>query len=67
MRYWPQRWAGRGLPPPGTAGHRGLPAVGDAIRVYLVNKGYDGGGQVSDGGYNVVFADGFEGLKLEKK
>src|SRR5262245_6777767 len=56
VRYWTQRWAGRGMPPPGTNGHRGLPAVGDAVRVYLVNEGYDGGGQVGDGGYNVVFA-----------
>lgn len=63
VRYWTQQWAGRGNPPPGTNGHRGLPAAGAAVRVYLVNKGYDGGG----GGYNVVFADGFEGLKTEKK
>ncbi len=67
VRYWTQHWAGRGKPPPGTNGHRGLPAVGDAVRVYLVNKGYDGGGHVGDGGYNVVFADGFEALKPEKK
>jgi hypothetical protein len=58
VRYWTQHWAGPGLPPPGTAGHRGLPATGDTVRAYLVNKGYDGGGQVTDGGYNVVFADG---------
>jgi hypothetical protein len=67
VRYWTQRWVGTGKQPPGTNGHRGLPAVGQAYRVYLVNKGYDGGGEVSDGGYNVVFADGFEGLKPEKK
>jgi hypothetical protein len=60
VRYWTQRWAGPGLPPPGTAGHRGLPAVGDQVRVYLVRNGYDGGGNTNDGGYNVVFADGFE-------
>ena len=67
VRYWQQEWVGKGNPPPGTNGHRGLPAVGDAVRVYLVNKGYDGGGHVGDGGYNVVFADGFEALKPEKK
>jgi hypothetical protein len=67
VRYWTQYWVGSGPPEPGTAGHRRIPSAGDAVRVYLVNKGYDGGGQVTDGGYNVVFADGFEALKAEKK
>jgi hypothetical protein len=67
VRYWTQYWAGPGSPPPGTNGHRGLPKVGDAVRVYLVNKGYDGGGDVKDGGFNVVFADGFEALPNQKK
>ena len=67
VRYWTQRWVGRGLQPPGTNGHRDLPAAGDAVRVYLVNKGYDGGGEVGDGGYNVVFADGFVDLKSKEE
>jgi hypothetical protein len=66
VRYWTQAWAGPGQPPPGTAGHRGLPTAGQSVRVYLVNKGYDGGGNVNDGGYNVVFADGFQVLNAAK-
>lgn len=65
VRYWQQRWVGRGMQPPGTNGHFDVPAAGDAVRVYLVNKGYDGGGEVGDGGFNVVFADGF--VKLKRK
>jgi len=66
VRYWTQAWVGPGLPPPGTTGHRGLPSVGQSVRVYLVNKGYDGGSNVNDGGFNVVFADGFQALKSVK-
>jgi hypothetical protein len=62
VRYWTQHWIGAGLPPPGTAGHRGMGNIGDNVRLYLVNKGYDGGGHVTDGGYNVVFANGCEVL-----
>lgn len=58
-RYWRQNWRGKGTPPPGTSGHRGLPKKGDAIKVYLVNKGYNGGGDTTDGGYDVVFTNGF--------
>lgn len=68
VRYWTQHWIGAGNPPPGTNGHAGMGAVGDQVRLYLVNKGYDGGGTVTDGGYNVVFRDGCEILpKAEPK
>lgn len=62
VRYWTQGWIGAGNPPPGTNGHSGMGGVGDQVRLYLVNKGYDGGGHVTDGGYNVVFRDGCEVL-----
>jgi len=42
VRYWRRSWRGKGLPPPSTAGHRGLPAPGEAVRVYLARNAYDG-------------------------
>ena len=58
VRYWRRRWIGR-VVPLATSGHRGLPAVSERVRAYLVNEGYDGFGETRDGGFNVVGANGF--------
>lgn len=61
VRYWRRRWIGAGKPPPGTAGHRGLPEKGEKLRVYLARNVYDGFTKDNtDGGYNVIGANGFE-------
>jgi hypothetical protein len=67
-RYWRKAWAGPGQPPPDTAGHRGLPAVGDTTRIYLARNAYDGFTfENKDGGFNVIGANGFEALTPAKK
>jgi hypothetical protein len=53
------------LPPgdpgdPGDPGHRPTAVNGDSVRVYLVNKGYNGAGYTTDGGYDVYYNNGFE-------
>jgi hypothetical protein len=50
------------MPPPGDSGHAPVPRKTDRVRVYLVNKGYNGAGQDTDGGYDVYFKNGFEVL-----
>jgi hypothetical protein len=62
-RYWRGAWQGKGPPPPATGGHRGLPSVGEIIRVYLARNAYDGFGDTNDGGFNVIGANGFEKIK----
>lgn len=63
VRYWTQRWSGIGQAPLGTAGHRGLPNAGDTLRIYLARNAYDGfTDKNSDGGFNVIGANGFEKL-----
>ncbi len=62
VRYWTRDWISPKQQPPGTNGHTGMGNAGDQVRLYLVNKGYDGGGNVSDGGFNVVFRNGCEVL-----
>ena len=63
-RYWTREWIGTGDMPPGTNGHRGLPAEGQTLRIYLASKAYDGfSDDNKDGGYNVIGANGFETLK----
>ncbi len=60
VRYWTKRWdAFFSPPPPDTSGHRGLPDVGDQIRVYLAKDAYDGFGTTKDGGFTVIGANGF--------
>ncbi len=68
VRYWRQKYAGAGKPPPGTAGHRGLPKEGETVRIYLARNTYDGATKDNhDGGYNVYFANGFERPPAKKK
>jgi hypothetical protein len=63
-RYWRRSWQGSGRQPPSTAGHRGLPAAGDTVRVYLARNAYDGFTfDNKDGGFNVIGANGFEAVK----
>ena len=59
-RYRRRKWQGIGTPPPGDSGHRPIPKEGDAVRAYLVNKGYNGAGYTTDGGYDVYYKNGFE-------
>jgi len=63
VRYWTQQWVGPGMAPPGTNGHRGLPSPGDVLRIYLARNAYDGFTSANtDGGFNVIGANGFEKL-----
>ncbi len=63
VRSWHRRWTGRGTPPTDTNGHRGLPEVGDRVRLYLARDAYDGFTKDnSDGGFNVIGCNGFEAL-----
>jgi hypothetical protein len=49
---------------PSPVHHRGLPASGYSVRVYLARNAYDGfTNQNKDGGFNVVGPNGFEVLK----
>lgn len=65
VRYWQRAWISPERQPPGTNGHTGVAAVGKTARYYLVNKGYDGDGESTDGGFNVVFGNGCEVLVPE--
>ncbi len=67
VRYWRRSWVGPGMQPPSTGGHRGLPKEGETLRIYLVDKGYNGAGDTQDGGLDVYFANGFERLKKKPK
>ena len=58
-RYWRRKWVGDGNPPPGSAGHRGLPKVGDTVRVHLK--------RADDGGYDVLLPNGFQPVKPAKE
>ena len=63
-RYWRRQWVGPGQMPTSTTGHRGLPARGDKIRVYLAQNAYDGFSRDNnDGGFNVIGANGFQVLE----
>jgi hypothetical protein len=61
-RYWHRTWAGAAMTmPPSTAGHRGLPAEGATLRVFLARNAYDGFTEDNrDGGFNVIGANGFQ-------
>lgn len=63
VRYWRRKWIGQGLVPPRTLGHRGLPASGQTLRIYLARNAYDGSDHGNnDDGFNVLLANGFEKL-----
>jgi hypothetical protein len=63
VRYWTREWRQREAMPPSTTGHRGLPKEGERLRVYLARNAYDGFSRDnSDGGFNVIGANGFERL-----
>lgn len=66
VRYWHYGpWKGSQPGPAGTMGHRGLPTIGETLRIYLARNAYDGFSQDKDngdGGYNVIGANGFERL-----
>ena len=63
VRYWHRRWIGPGEHPLTTNGHRGLPAAGQTLRIYLARNAYNGFGDSTDGGFDVIGANGFEKLK----
>ncbi len=61
-RYWQTVWLGEGRAPPDAANrYFDVPKVGATIRVYV---GRDHGGVwPDDGGYNVLFPNGFKTLR----
>jgi hypothetical protein len=63
VRYWKRTWVGGSTRPITTNGHRDLPKIGDSLRIYMARNAYDGFGTTSDGGFNVIGANGFEKLK----
>jgi hypothetical protein len=62
VRYWHRRWISAAPPQLNTNGHRGLPSPGQTLRIYLARNAYNGAGVSNDGGFDVVFANGFEKL-----
>ena len=58
-RYSKRYWIGKGDPPPGSSGHRGLPKKDETVRVYL--------SKAKDGGYDVILPNGFEKMTPEGK
>jgi hypothetical protein len=62
VRYWHRRWVGGSSIPLTTLGHRGLPGAGQTLRIYLARNANNGNGSTNDGGFDVVFANGFERL-----
>jgi hypothetical protein len=65
IRYWTRTWVGGNTRPrpTNTNGHRNLPKSGESLRIYMARNAYDGFGTTSDGGFNVIGANGFEKLK----
>ncbi len=54
VRFWNKRFTGTGAAPPGAYGHRGVPKVGVAARVYVVTA--------EDGGLDVLPPNGLAAL-----
>ena len=52
VRYWSRRWIARTAPPATGYGHRGVPAKGDTVQVFLTRD--------KDGGLDVVYPNGFQ-------
>lgn len=63
VRYWVRRWIGPGNQPPGTSGHDDFPTAGTTLRIYAARNAYDGFGDNTDGGFNVIGTNGFEAIK----
>ncbi len=59
-RYLRKVWRGSSVPPPGDSGHWPIPKKDDSVRACLTNKGYNGAGYTTDGGYDVYYKNGFE-------
>ena len=59
VRFWRKKYVGAGRPAPGHFGHRGIPAVGDVVRIYLK--------KADDGGFDVVGPNGFDVVKSEEQ
>src|SRR5262245_54621899 len=53
-------WTESRTPYVGDPGHRPRPNKDDSVRAYLVNRGYNGAGYTTDGGYDVYYFEGFE-------
>jgi hypothetical protein len=63
VRYYRRAWVRAGEQLPSSPGHTGLPAAGDAVRVYLARNAYDGfTTDNTDGGFNVIGGNGFAKL-----
>ncbi len=60
VRYWTREWLAPTSGPAGTLGHDPLPSTGARVRAYLVNDGYNGFGETTDGGFDVVGRNGWE-------
>lgn len=59
VQYWNKTWIGKGSPPPGSNGHRGIPKKDATTRVYLQ--------QEKGNLYKVILPNGFEPTKPEAK
>jgi hypothetical protein len=57
VRFWRQRYVGKGNPPPGHYGHRNVPQAGADATVYVR--------QAEDGGFDVLSPNGFATAKNE--
>lgn len=53
VRFWTERWIGKGSPPPGSSGHH-VPAEGARVRAYVV--------QGKDGSFEMLLPNGLETL-----
>jgi len=68
VRYSSSRWLPTATPVPSQLGHDGLPREGETLRIYLARNAYDGGsGYPQDGGFNVIFPNGFQRLGQARK
>ncbi len=64
VRYLDIEWIGKGEIPPGPSGHYPSPTVGETYRIYLAQNAYDGmNDENKDGGYNVIYGNGFQPVK----
>lgn len=52
VRYWSRRWIAKTAAPATGYGHRGVPAKGDTVQVFLTRG--------EDGGLDVIYPNGFQ-------